>query len=338
MPRKKSAQKKFQPCAKKPKGVSKAVTAVTGVALLAFLSYCGIDRHYDGEIKQRFLLRDKVLVGAKNTWRSDKPNFSLPMKMKYVTLLDSIEEHFDDNFQGFADFVKSEPLLFYALTDSDAEISGNVVKNSRGFEIKVIQNERNSLLGYITELLKGDYSHKDEIISIYDVHKNALFPNINNKAALEGMINAMAIYQQHLRAKSQEHFLSELPNYFYEDVITYQDSSGEKRISTEQLKEINRIGREYFSQLSEHLKNSSYTTLDEHFFDRTAISRFHTHPKNTDDCEPSLADKAGSYISGTSFVFARANDVLHIYVIIQGKSKEFYSQPLDSRVLHNRMK
>lgn len=214
-------------------------------------------------------------------------------------------------------YVSSHLASFDSLTRSPSEIVGTIDGTPTGFTITRDTHYNDLLLQYTDEFLRGDYSHTREFSLLGDV------PVGQGEQAGYG---AVLIQLYPLYAKNKADILAH-PN----DSQHIADSRTGKVVQTISNHMLGAMGKETEQRFVWLKKNAPMMS----FYDPTAlwknpatVFRYHTHPKEDRNYQPSPPDRANSVFGGPGILFSQKSDTLHAYAIIRGEVTEFLTQKL----------
>lgn len=300
---------------KKKFGRTGIILSVLGI--FGVLSYCGADFHYKSKIDARYeqykktLKTEKWLIASEKKIVHEKRAF-LPRKIKYIARLESMEDKVKKYHTEFIEFLKQNEDMLIGLTGEKYEISGYIEKSGDRFEIRRKTALRDRIIEYFSEVLDDNLSHKDELLRYYDLSPE-IFIGIKKKEQLEFMLDIIETYVEYKRLPGGK------------SVILGYDKSGNTKDMTKDVRKLYEGGKRIFGKLKETMERISLTFIDDEFLDDDRIfSRFHTHPLDGPNFQPSYPDIASTYMGGPSILFSRKGGILHVYEIAEGNVKEIY--------------
>ncbi|HIH18061.1 MAG TPA: hypothetical protein HA282_03825 [Nanoarchaeota archaeon] len=306
--------------------------ALGGVLINSVNSYT-TGQVYQGKLEWRYnqYSSAKVGGGAEGLRFPKIPdNIDSKTRREWVDRLESMENSCEQNLEGIIKFSESNKKELVELTNTGYEHYGLVERSGDGLKLKVNSGWKRDVLKYIDEILSGNYAHTEDLIRESESH-SIVHPDIVKKLGevrgytsgreiVEDAINMIQTYKEYEGLSGEERSKVAIGS-IDKATGTFRAASQEELINRY------KFGKLILGGLAKlDVGSTSQVTIDGDFLDNNSIAaRFHTHPKDDKNFQPSDLDEANTFIAGPNVLFSQSGGKLHVYLISKGKSREIYT-------------
>jgi hypothetical protein len=296
----------------KPSRLHKYVLA--GTLAAAGLGWTGLEYYSRDALAERQTQYAAQLAGTRHK-ASPAPVLQLTDRLSYLRRLSRTEGQFDTLTQRFVEYVRQNTDTVLQMTKDPAEHYGSIEYDG-SFSFKESNTWLVNLRNDVKEVARNDFFHKKRLLDTIREYPE-LFEEAERKA-IPLMLAAMEYNLQNQTPLPPGRF------------AVFTPDGKQIPIETELYESLVKNGQNYFNDLGAALDGTSPHLLDDEFLQNDRIyARFHTHPKDDPNYQPSPPDEANTHLMGPSVLLSESNGVLHVYTMISGKTKEVLTQRIN---------
>ena len=297
-------------------GLGIVIAASVGV-----YSYSRLESYLNRAIQSRYELMHNTLKDTRfadmdeSCGQSKGPEtWGLIDKLGYVKGIERAEGNFQRNIDGIVTFVRNNQDLIIKITSSDREQFGLLIeKTGKGLEPLLATEERDNIIKYSAEILDGNFAHRNEVVELSKKYGKSFR---DCKITPEQFSMLLDFMQNYMVSG-----LHKIPDNIPFTVLGSNGAIIDSRNARGAYKGLVGI----FTWVRDNYRFVSSFEVGPNFFKNDSFfSRFHTHPINDKNPDPSKPDKANTYLEGPNVLFSQVNDVVLVYTINRGASTEVY--------------
>ena len=296
-----------------------AILAATGSIIL------GVDRHYSHKFNERY---NNYVNGLFASMQPVSFDLSWSERAAYVRQVESRERRFDELSEEFKRFVEEKKRDIGIITNDDTEYSGNIRLNVNGFYIeKPSQEWRAETIKYLQQALDDSFTNKDTLkLYLTGFGSRMLLDQKKTESALMALdiLESLDKYRHMSYDEITRAGTIDLPSPNGRILKIPLERLKDQRI-VETLQKYEEGSRNLLTLTLELIKDNVPISLPN---EPNVYAIWHSHPRDMAGYEPSEPDKVTSYITGPSVVFAQTGNILHVFGINHGQSREIYTTGL----------